>query len=223
MSPPSDTIALTYLCGNRFRLTLIRVLRRDTAFRWATPSGDSGIVRLHRRLPGHAYTETIFATSVTDSVHIVGLPGSLRTGNGALPDCTPPRDTIWPTVNSVAGIRHHVDTSLFIVDTPGSDTVFGHTAYARPARGIPRDTIAAYLAQFNVRVSAMVTSGLLILRIDQAPADFSSYTSMLDAMEASSLFEFVSAAWLHEDLRTSPRSQPPPHPARDPARLQRRQ
>lgn len=203
VTPAADTVTLSYVCGNHFRVTHTSASLPDTTLGWTTPSGDRGTVSLYRKLPGRAYTEGVFHTVATDSVYITGFSGMLREANGALPDCTPARDTTWPTVNSGSAMRQHVDTSLFLVDRANPDTIFGHAAYAQPNRGFSRDTIAKYLAQFDIRVSAAITSGLLILRVDGVHADFATYTSLPDSLEASPPFAFVNVVWLRDNFRTT--------------------
>ena len=190
VTPSSDTIALTYVCGNRFRLTHTGASQRDTAFRWATPSGASGVAQLHHRLPGYAYTETVFATGVTDSVYIVGLPGSLRAGNGARPDRTPPRDTVWPMAGSAA-----MYASMWI-------PVCSCRA-AWPTRSLRgrywSDHIRALTGhtgeapRFHRRAGQCPdVRGMLILHVDQPRADYSSHISFVDSLAASSLFDFAA-------------------------------
>lgn len=209
VTPSSDTIALTYICGNHFRLTHTSASLPDTAFRWATTSGDSGAVQLYRRLPGHTYTEAVFTTSAADSAYISGLSGSLREGNGGLPNCTPPRDTVWPMAGSAAIYREHVDTSILMSSGMADDTVFARTVLARPLPGLSRDTLAKYLASIGVRVSARMSGGMLILHVDQLRADYSSHIMFVDSLATSSFFDFAAPVLLSEGLRVSTESRFP--------------
>ncbi|MBA4073299.1 MAG: hypothetical protein C0497_15970 [Gemmatimonas sp.] len=98
-----DSIRLTYLCGNRFR---VRSYYRTVAdVKWDLPEhpSDTGQLRLPSRTVGHPYSETVFSTRVTGTTRLFHNGRLIQTTlNGGTPcPADPFPDTLPPLPQAV--------------------------------------------------------------------------------------------------------------------------
>ncbi len=147
----ADTVTITYVCGNTFRLTQDGTFNLDTSISWTTSLSQGGTVTLYKKLASWPFAEALIATSSPDSLFLPGYAG-LRDGNGGLASCTPPRDTGWTTATSLTAAYAIVDTSKKYAGPNVSDSVYAASANKGAMPGTSRDTIAKVLALFGVRV-----------------------------------------------------------------------
>ncbi len=182
----SDTIVLSYVCGNYFRVTHTGAVASDSLMiHWQTAVGDTGSVRLYRKLYGRTSTESIFQTPTADSVQISGFGGSLVAANGGRGACTPSRDTTWTTAASfeIAGLLIDTSGGLF-VNPPYSDTVWSRTLKLVSVDGFARDSIAKVLSTFGVRVVGATPFGGLTVRLDVIRPSTAALLSLVDSLIA---------------------------------------
>ena len=99
-----DTLVLSYVCGNTFRLRQSGTRTTDTTFTWVSTLPETGSVVIPRTLPGRTGREGFFTASTADTVGIQGLPSALREANGGTANCNPPRDTNWTTATTFESI-----------------------------------------------------------------------------------------------------------------------
>ncbi len=195
----SDTVTITYVCGNTFRLTHNGMFNLDTSITWTTSLPQSGSVTLYKKLTGRSFTEALITTSSPDSLFIPGYAG-LRKGNGGLATCTPPRDTGWTTATSLTAAYAMVDTSQKYAGPNVSDSLYARSAYVGAMPGMSRDTIAKVLASFGVRVVGQLRSGTMTIRFDLLRSNFPRYREALDSIAANSIFRFAQAALVNSSL-----------------------
>jgi hypothetical protein len=182
----SDTIALSYVCGNHFRVTHTGAVASDSLMvHWQTTVGDTGSVRLYRKLYGRTFTESLFETPTADSVRISGFGGSLIEANAGRGACTPSRDTTWITAASFAVAGSLIDTTGgLLVDPADNDTMWSRSLLLVGEQGFSRDTIAKVLATFGIRAVGATPFRGLTVRLDALRPTASRLLALVDSIDA---------------------------------------
>lgn len=182
----SDTIALSYVCGNHFRVTHTGAVASDSLMvHWRTTVGDTGSVRLYRKLYGRTFTEAVFQTPTADSVRISGFGGSLLEANAGSAVCTPSRDTTWITATDLG-------VALATIDTTGGtliDAAYNDTLWSRPLtltirKAVSRDSLAKVLAPFGIRVVGALPARLTRVRLDVVRSTALGLLALVDSLSA---------------------------------------
>lgn len=203
-----DTLALTYLCGNTFRLRTTHQYTQDTSFSWSTALPETGTVEVYKALPGRPYSEGYITVASSDSVQIVGYAG-LKEGNGGAPACAVTPDTTWPTASSLGDAYSYVDRSEALAGASVEDSVNSRAARITAESGVPRDSLARVLFRFGARVVGQ--SGILntlTIRFDQRRNTYAAYLAVLDSLQAHPAIRTAARSYRTSrlEVRTSGRS-----------------
>lgn len=180
----TDSVALTYICGNMFRV-------RNSSFeprsvRWdiynAAPA-DTGSVRARGRDIGSAYVD-FFVTSRTKGTMrmFVGTTLVATKANGNRPACSAPVDTSRPSTIPSAG----ASAARIVVESPSTLSP-DNVEYRRTAVNVRFNSTAtgAQIREFQSRFGAQLIAtypGFFRFRIPDAGADYSTFASTLAAM-----------------------------------------
>jgi hypothetical protein len=182
----SDTIALSYVCGNHFRVTHTGAVTSDSLMvHWRTTVGDTGSVRLYRKLYGRTFTESIFETPTADSVRISGFGGRLIEANAGSAVCTPSRDTTWITARDLGVALATIDTTGgLLIDATYKDTLWSRPLTLAVRKAVSRDSLARVLAPFGIRVVGALPGRLTRVRLDVVRPTASGLLALVDSLSA---------------------------------------
>ncbi len=182
----SDTVALSYVCGNHFRVTHTGAVASDSLMvHWQTNVGDTGSVRLYRKLYGRTFTEAIFETPTADSVRISGFGGSVIEANAGRGACTPSRDTTWIAARDLGVALATIDTTGgLLIDATYNDTLWSRPLTLTVRKAVSRDSLAKVLAPFGIRVVGALPGRLTRVRLDVVRPTALGLHALVDSLGA---------------------------------------
>lgn len=195
--PATDSVLLTYICGNMFRV-------RNTAFeprdvRWdiynASPA-DTGSLRLRGRDVGAAHVD-YFVTARTKGTMRVFMGGVLRqtTANGNNAACAPPVDT-----SAFAAVSAKIQTGESLTLLADSSTISRTQVEVRFATAASAATQRAFQRQFSAQYIGRV-GRLRLFRIPDSGAQPDSLQSLLAKMRSAPGVQSAAFLSLHEEVR----------------------
>lgn len=204
----SDTLTLSYVCGNNFRIKRYGAASTDTTIRWHAGVADSGAVPLYRKLRGHQYTEAIVHATSADTLSIDGL-SSLKEANTGASNCVVPLDTSWVEAATFAELYSYRDGSIKLAGSTAEDSVYARAVEINPADGVSRDSIAHVLATFSLRVVGKARGRTLIVRVDDLRATKSRYDQLIDSLRMHAAIRTASPATVNTRTIVTPAGRYP--------------